>query len=145
MNFSRGRFHALFLKTVGQYNPRMAVKEAEYSVDVGSILDSALPDFLCPDQLLEIGGRDHLQVFKKAEHPCYLLGYLAGQRIEKILDGAFPVFCPVEDDRSVHGDMLTRMLTFVKGIVSNKGLKATFISSYPLPQTGHLINARCSK
>jgi hypothetical protein len=45
------------------------------------------------------------------------LGHLAGQRIEKILDGAFPVFCPVEDDRSIHGYMLTCMLTCVKGII----------------------------
>ena len=95
----------------------MAVKEAEYPIDVGSILDSALPDLLCPDQLLEIGGRDNLQVFQKAEYPCHLLGHLAGQRIEKILDGAFPVFCPVEDDRSIHGYMLTCMLTCVKGII----------------------------
>lgn len=55
----------------------MAVKEAEYPIDIGTVLDSAFPDVLCPDQLLEIGGRDHLQVFQKAEHPCHLLGHLA--------------------------------------------------------------------
>jgi hypothetical protein len=87
------------------------------AIDIGTVLDSALPYVLCPDQLLEMGGGDHLQVFQKAEHPCHLLGHLAGQGIEKILDGAFSVFCPVEDDRSVHGYMLTCMLTYVKGIV----------------------------
>jgi hypothetical protein len=46
------------------------------------------------------------------------LSHLAGQLIEKILNRAFPVFCPVEDDRSVHGCMLTHMLTFVKVILA---------------------------
>jgi hypothetical protein len=55
----------------------MAVKEAEYPIDIGTVLDSALPDFLSPDQLLEIGSRDHLQVFQEVEDPRYLLGHLA--------------------------------------------------------------------
>ena len=55
--FLSGRLHTLFLETVGQYDHRMTVKEAEYPVNIGTVLDSALPDIICPDQLLEIVGR----------------------------------------------------------------------------------------
>ena len=75
--FFPGRFHALLLETVCQYDHRIVVKEAEYSMDIGTVLDSALLDVVCPDQLLEIGNGDHLQVFQEAKHPHYLLGYLA--------------------------------------------------------------------
>jgi len=114
LDFSFGRLHALLLETVGQYDHRMAIKEAEYSIDVRTELDSALPDFLRADQLLEIGGRDHVQVFQEPEHPKHLLGYLARQRIKKFLDGASPIRCLVEEDGSTHGKMLTCELTYVK-------------------------------
>jgi len=76
--------------------------------------DSAFPDVFRADQLFEIDDRHRLQVLQQTEHPNYFLSHLAGQLIEKILNGAFPVHCCVEDDRSVHGCMLTHMLTFVK-------------------------------
>ena len=80
------------------------------------MLDSAFPDVLRADQLFEIDDRHHLQVLQQTEYPNHFLSHLAGQLIEKILNGAFPVHCCVEDDRSVHGCMLTHMLTSVKMI-----------------------------
>lgn len=77
-------------------------KKQNILIDVGAILDSTLPDLLRPHQLLEIGRRNHLQVFQEAEHPYHLLGHLARHGIEKILDGAFSVRCSVKEDRSVH-------------------------------------------
>jgi len=57
----------------------MAVKETEDTVDIGTILNSALPNILRSDQLLEIGGRDHLQVLQKAGfHQCF---FRSGQTI----------------------------------------------------------------
>jgi len=99
---------------MGQYDRRMAVKKAEYPIYIGTVLDSALPDILRPDQLLEIGGRDYIEVFQEAEHPRHLLGHLAGQGVKKILDGTFPVRCLIKCDGSVHDNMLTHMLTYVK-------------------------------
>lgn len=80
------------------------------------MLDSEFPDVLRADQLFEIDDRHHLQVLQQTEYPNHFLSHLAGQLIEKILNGAFPVYCCVEDDRSVHGCMLTHMLTSVKMI-----------------------------
>jgi hypothetical protein len=82
------------------------------------MLDSAFLDVLRADQLLEIDDRHHLQVLQQTEYPNYFLIRLAGQLIEKILNGAFPVHCCVEDDRSVYGCMLTHMLTFLKVILA---------------------------
>ena len=82
------------------------------------MLDSALPDVLRADQLLEIDGWYHFQVLQQTEYPNYFLSRLAGQGIKEILDRTFPVHCCVEDDRSVHGCMLTHMLTFVKVILA---------------------------
>ena len=62
---------------MSQYDHRVAVKETEHPIDIGAELDSALPDLLRPDQLLEVDRRDPLQVFQKAEHPRHLLGHLA--------------------------------------------------------------------
>ena len=112
--FLPGSFHALLLETVGQYNQRVAIKEAKYPIDIGTVLDSTLSDFLSTDQFLEICGRHHLQVFQEAEHPRHFLSHLAGHGIEKILNRAFPVHRSIEYDRSIHGCMLTCMLTYVK-------------------------------
>ena len=68
----------------------------------------------CDDPALAVTN----QIITPIGFGSFYLGHLARQGIEKILDGTFPVFCPVEDDRSVHGDMLTRMLTYVKAIIS---------------------------
>jgi hypothetical protein len=115
--FLPGRFLSLLFETVGKYDNRMAVKKTEYPIDIGTMLDSALPDFRSPDQFLEIGGRDHLHLFQQAKHPDHFLRRFAGQCIKKILDGTFPVYCTIEDNRSVHDDKLTRTLTYVKMII----------------------------
>jgi hypothetical protein len=139
--FLFGRFHAFFLKAVGQYNHRMAVKEAEYPMDIGTILDSALPDVRCPDQLLEIGDRDHLNIFQKTQHPRHLLCHLAGQGIKKILDGTFPIRCLIKCDGSGHGYMLTSTLTYVKVIVSKYSRSSSFITRHfsPLFQFNYIL------
>ncbi len=82
------------------------------------MLDSAFPYVLRANQFFEIDDRHHLQVLQQTEYPNHFLSRLAGQVIEKILNGAFPVHCCVEDDRSIHGCMLTHMLTFVKMILA---------------------------
>jgi hypothetical protein len=99
---------------VGQYNNRMAVEKTEYSVNVGTVLDSALPDVLRPWQFFKICSWHYSQVFQKAKYPHHLLSHFAGQGIKKILDGAFPIYCLIKSDGSVHGDMLTYTLTSVK-------------------------------
>jgi len=99
---------------VGQYNNRMAVEETEYSVNVGTVLDSTLPDVLRPWQLFKICRWHYSQVFQEVKYPHHLLSHFAGQGIKKILDGAFPIYGLIKIDGSVHGNMLTCMLTSVK-------------------------------
>lgn len=97
----------------------MAVEETEYPINVRTILDSALSDILRTGQLFKICSRHYFQVFQKTKYPHHFLSYLAGQGIKKILGGAFPIRCFIKCDGSVHGDMLTCMLTYVKVIVSS--------------------------
>ena len=93
-------------------------------------MDSAFPYILRADQLLEIDDRHHLQVLQQTEHPNHFLCRLAGQLIEKILNGTFAVHCCVEDDRSVHGCMLTHMLTSVKMIFAGDLDDNLFMETY---------------
>jgi hypothetical protein len=106
---------------MGQYDQRIAVKETEYPIDVRAMLDPALPDILRSDQFFEIGGRHQFQIFQETEYPNHFLGHLARQGIEEILNGTFPVFSSIEEDRSIHDVLLTHMLTCVKGIFTNRG------------------------
>jgi hypothetical protein len=95
----------------------MAVEETEYPVNVGTILNSALPDILRPCQFFKICCRHYFQVFQEVKYPHHLLSHFARQGIKKILDGAFPICCLIKSDGSVHDDMLTYTLTSVKLIV----------------------------
>lgn len=116
---------------MGQYNNRMAVEETEYSVNVGTVLDSTLPDVLRPWQLFKICRWHYSQVFQEAKYPHHLLSHFAGQGIKKILDGAFPIYGLIKIDGSVHGNMLTCMLTSVKLIFHFGNLIEIFHSGVP--------------
>ena len=100
----------------------MAVEETEYSVNVGTVLDSALPDIFRPCQLFKICGWHYFQVFQKTKYPHHLLSHLAAQGIKKILDGAFTIYCFIKCNGSIHGYMLTYMLTSVKLIIHLENL-----------------------
>ena len=111
---------------MGQYNHRMAVEETEYSINVGTISDPTLPDILCPCQLFKICRWHYSQIFHEAKYPHHLLSHFAGQGIKKISDGAFPIYCLIKSDGSVHGNMLTDTLTSVKIIVHFESLIEIF-------------------
>jgi len=58
-------------------------------------------------------GGDNIQVLHQFKNPGYLLGDLARQRVEKILNRAFIFAGSIEDNGSLHNLMLTCTLTFV--------------------------------
>ena len=84
-----------------------------------------------PVSFFKICSWHYSQIFQEAKYPHHLLSYFAGQGIKKILDGAFPIYCLIKNDGSVHGNMLTRTLTSVKLIVNFGNMIEIFHADVP--------------
>ena len=73
---------------------------AQHAKGVATVLGSYLPEVLRTAQLLEVLPRDGFELLHEAKDPDDLLGLLAGERTEELLDREVPSGRPVEADLS---------------------------------------------
>lgn len=104
-----GSLLTLLLKTVSQHDDPWTIEEPEQPERVWPEIDPYLPDILGTNKLLEVLGRNSRQILNQPHDPSHLLGLLAIQGIEELLNGTVASLSSIEPDFSIHAVMLTQM------------------------------------
>jgi hypothetical protein len=55
----------------------MCAEEAEYSIYIGRIFNSAFPDTVCASQFLKVRGGQYFHILQQFKRPQYFLGNFA--------------------------------------------------------------------